>query len=50
MGADERAWLARKLEETCPGGSVEHLGRHAAFDAAGRPCRRDLFAVVRRPG
>ena len=41
------AWLAAYLRATCPGSRVEHLGRHAAFDADGRDAERNLFAVVR---
>lgn len=41
------AWLTEYLRETCAGGHVEHLGRHRAFDAAGLPTDRALFAVTR---
>jgi hypothetical protein len=47
MAPDARSWLEGYLRSTCRGGRVEHLGRHAAFDADGNPCRRNLFAVVR---
>jgi hypothetical protein len=42
-----QAWLTDYLRETCTGGGVEYLGRHRAFDAAGRPTDRGLFAVIR---
>lgn len=41
------AWLAEYLRKNCGGGRVEHLGRHRAFDAAGLPTDRALFAVIR---
>ncbi|MFK4227601.1 hypothetical protein [Streptomyces sp. NPDC019890] len=41
------AWLSEYLQETCAGGRIEHLGRHRAFDAAGLPTDRALFAVIR---
>jgi SAM-dependent methyltransferase len=44
---DARTWLSRYLETTCQGSDVLHLGLHDAFDADARPCRRNLFAVVR---
>src|SRR5262245_10644134 len=47
MVPDARTWLSAYLEETCPGGTVEHLGRHRAFDPGGSPCERNLFAVIR---
>jgi hypothetical protein len=47
MTPDPRSWLAAYLAETCPGSRIEHLGKHAAFDPAGRPCERNLFAVIR---
>ncbi|MEV6195090.1 hypothetical protein AB0M19_22145 [Streptomyces sp. NPDC051920] len=40
-------WLTEYLLKTCPGGRVEHLGRHRAFDAGGLPTDRALFAVIR---
>ncbi|WP_217240994.1 hypothetical protein [Streptomyces sp. AC555_RSS877] len=43
------AWLSDYLQKTCAGGRVEHLGRHRAFDAAGLPTDRALFAVIREP-
>jgi hypothetical protein len=48
MGPDTRQWLATYLAETCPDGTVEHLGAHRAFAPGGEPCERNLFAVVRR--
>jgi hypothetical protein len=48
MEPDARTWLERYLADACPGGEVRHLGEHAAFDADGNPCHRNLFAVVRR--
>jgi hypothetical protein len=47
MLPDPRSWLADYLGRTCTGSRVEHLGLHAAFDPAGNPCRRNLFAVIR---
>ena len=47
MAPDPRTWIAGYLAETCPDSEVRHLGTHAAFDAAGNPCERNLFAVVR---
>lgn len=47
MTPTAHAWLAGYLRATCPGSSLEHLGRHAAFDADGREAERNLFAVVR---
>lgn len=41
------AWYADYLSRVCAGSRVEHLGRHDAFDGAGNPCRRNLFAVIR---
>ncbi|MFE1287095.1 hypothetical protein [Streptomyces sp. NPDC058751] len=40
-------WLTEYLLKSCPGSRVEHLGRHRAFDAAGLPTDRALFAVIR---
>jgi hypothetical protein len=48
MTPDARTWLEGYLSFTCAGAEVRHLGSHAAFDADGNPCRRNLFAVVRR--
>jgi hypothetical protein len=48
MTPDTRTWLEGYLSSTCAGSEVRHLGTHAAFDADGNPCRRNLFAVVRR--
>ena len=47
MAPDPRTWIAGYLAETCSDSEVRHLGAHAAFDAAGNPCERNLFAVVR---
>lgn len=48
MKPNARQWLATYLAETCPDGTVEHLGAHHAFAPGGEPCERNLFAVVRR--
>ncbi|GAA2629643.1 hypothetical protein [Streptomyces vastus] len=40
-------WLRDYLQKNCAGGRIEHLGRHRAFDAAGFPTDRALFAVIR---
>ena len=47
MDPDPRSWLSAYLAETCSGSRIEHLGMHAAFDPSGRPCERNLFAVIR---
>ena len=47
MRPDARSWISAYLAETCEGSRVEHLGTHAAFDPSGRPCERNLFAVIR---
>jgi hypothetical protein len=47
MTPDARSWLAGYLAETCSDSRIEHLGTHAAFDPSGRPCERNLFAVIR---
>jgi len=47
LAPDARSWLTDYLGETCEGSRVEHLGMHAAFDPSGRPCERNLFAVIR---
>ena len=47
MTPDARSWLEHYLSATCPGSEVRHLGSHAAFDADGDPCERNLFAVIR---
>ena len=47
MTPDARSWLAGYLAETCEDARVEHLGMHTAFDPSGRPCERNLFAVIR---
>ncbi|MCX4585249.1 hypothetical protein [Streptomyces sp. NBC_01481] len=43
------AWLTEYLQKNCAGARIEHLGRHRAFDAAGLPTDRALFAVIREP-
>jgi hypothetical protein len=48
MTPDARTWLEGYLSFTCANAEVRHLGVHDAFDAEGNPCRRNLFAVVRR--
>ena len=40
-------WLTQYLHQTCAGSRIEHLGRHRAFDAAGFPTYRSLFALLR---
>jgi hypothetical protein len=47
MTPDARSWLTEFLGGHCPGGTVEHLGLHQAFDAERRPAERNLF-IVRR--
>jgi hypothetical protein len=47
MTPDPRSWLAAYLARTCAGARTEHLGVHRAFDPSGKPCRRNLFAVIR---
>lgn len=47
MVPDSRTWLGDYLAQACLGSRIEHLGLHAAFDADGDPCERNLFAVVR---
>jgi hypothetical protein len=47
-GPEPREWLERYLRDTCDGSAVEHIGTHAAFDDSGRPCKRNLFAVIRQ--
>jgi hypothetical protein len=47
MTPDARSWLSAYLAETCDGSRIEHVGTHAAFDPSGRPCARNLFAVIR---
>lgn len=47
MTPDPQTWLTHHLGAACPGGRVEHLGLHAAFAPDGRPCRRNLFGVLR---
>ena len=39
---DGTAWLRAELEAVCAGGTVRHLGQHAAINV-----QRDLFAVTR---
>ncbi|WP_217240864.1 hypothetical protein [Streptomyces sp. AC555_RSS877] len=41
------AWLTDYLQNHCSGARIEHLGRHRAFDAAGLPTDRALFAAIR---
>jgi hypothetical protein len=50
MTPGPRVWLEDYLRETCAGSRVEHLGLHRAFDPSGRPCERNLFAVIRDYG
>lgn len=47
MTPDPRSWLSEYLSKTCPGSRLQHLGLHRAFDPAGEPCDRNLFAVIR---
>lgn len=47
MTPDARSWLTTYLADTCAASRIEHLGFHRAFDPAGRPCERNLFAVIR---
>ena len=47
MDPDSRTWIAEYLGDCCPGGEVNHLGIHDAFTPDLRPCRRNLFAVMR---
>jgi hypothetical protein len=47
MSPEPRVYLEKYLAEHCPGGRVEHLGRHDAFTPERKPCRRNLFQVVR---
>jgi SAM-dependent methyltransferase len=47
MEPDARTWLAGHLAAVCAGGTVEHLGTHAAFGPDGAPVTRNLFAVIR---
>ena len=47
MEPDSRAWLERFLVDHCPGGTVEHLGVHQAFDADRREATRNLFLIRR---
>src|SRR5262245_8311598 len=47
MTPEPRSWLAAYLAEACEGSRIEHLGLHAAFDPAGRPVERNLFAIIR---
>ena len=50
MEPNAREWVENLLSRHCEGGRVEYLGEHAAFDPAGRPCTRSLFAVRRQTG
>ena len=47
MTPDPRSWLTTYLARTCAGARTEHLGLHRAFDPSGKPCRRNLFALIR---
>lgn len=47
MTPDPRSWLIAYLARTCAGARTEHLGLHRAFDPSGKPCQRNLFAVIR---
>ena len=47
MEPDPASWLSTYLAKTMLGSRVEQLGTHAAFDPSGRPCERNLFAVIR---
>jgi hypothetical protein len=47
MAPSPQAWLTGYLQKTCTDGRIEFLGRHRAFDAAGYPADRGLFAVIR---
>jgi hypothetical protein len=47
MEPDAQTWLTGLLSRVCEGGTVTHLGLHDAFDAEGRPAKRNLFAVSR---
>jgi hypothetical protein len=47
MTPDPRSWLTDYLARTCSGARIEHLGLHRAFDPSGKPCERNLFAVIR---
>jgi hypothetical protein len=47
MAPDAGEWLRSYLAARCPGGCIEQLGRHRAFDAQGRDALRHLLAVVR---
>jgi hypothetical protein len=47
MTPDARSWLGAYLAVTCAGSRIERLGTHRAFDPAGVPCERNLFAVIR---
>jgi hypothetical protein len=48
MTPNPGAWIQHYLSDTCRDAQVRHLGQHAAFDAGGNPCLRNLFAVVRQ--
>jgi SAM-dependent methyltransferase len=47
MGPDPGEWVASYLAERCPGGTVEHLGRHQGGWDGPEPVYRSLFAVRR---
>ena len=50
MEPDACAWLEHYLASTCAESHVQHLGRHAAFDADGNPAQRNLFAAIGTSG
>jgi hypothetical protein len=47
MAPDPRSWLSAYLTWACAGSRIQHLGSHLAFDPAGDPCERNLFAAIR---
>ena len=47
MTPDAETWLTDYLLRTCEGSRIQQIGSHAAFDAEGNPCTRNLFAVIR---
>ena len=47
MDPDPQDWLAGYLAERCPGGTVQHLGRHQGGWEGREPVYRNLFAVRR---
>jgi hypothetical protein len=42
-----RAWFEQYLAEACPGADIRHLGLMPAAAPDGKPCTRNLFAVLR---